>query len=147
MNKFEYMAMSLPFGLKILRPDNKTVHTMVGLDHENIYFKEKNDITFGSVKSNKNKPILRPLSDLRKEITQRGFNDNNPFNLPDWLEDKFYTLDLHKQVMLLVDDTPNWINQLDFMLVNHLIWLHFDIYELIEEGEAVDYHMLPDFVF
>lgn len=80
------------------------------------------------------KPILRPLSDLVNTITHNG----EEFIPVEWLEDMYYTLDLHKQVMMLINDTPDWVNQLDFMLVMHLIEWHFDIYDLIGEGLAVN---------
>jgi hypothetical protein len=81
------------------------------------------------------KPILRPLSDLTKEIEHNG----EKFVPIEWFEEKYYTLDLHKQCLrLLEEDGGNWINQSDYMLVQHLIEWHFDIFGLIENNLATD---------
>jgi len=81
------------------------------------------------------KPILRPLSYLTKEIEHNG----EKFVPIEWFEEKYYTLDLHKQCLrLLEEDGENWINQSDYMLVQHLIEWHFDIFGLIENKLAID---------
>ena len=85
------------------------------------------------------KPILRPLSDLIKEIEHNG----EKFVPIDWIEEKYYTLDLHRQCKrFLEEDGENWINQSDYMLVVHLIEWHFDIFGLIETGLAINYNEL-----
>ena len=76
------------------------------------------------------KPILRPLSDLTKEIEVNG--------------EKFLPLDelaIIEEVVCLQYSTeffetsikylPNWI-------IEKLLEWHFDIYELIEKGLAID---------
>ena len=67
MNKNEFMAMSLPYGLKVLRPDNSTILEIQGVYLNNIIFTDRR---IGNTK--KSKPILRPLSDLTKEIKHDG---------------------------------------------------------------------------
>ena len=85
------------------------------------------------------KPILRPLSDLTKEIEHNG----EKFVPIEWLEDKYYTLDLHKQCKrLLEEDGENWIYQSDYMLVEHLFEWHFDAFGLIKQGLAIDLNTL-----
>ena len=79
------------------------------------------------------KLLLRPLSDLTKEIEVNG----ERFVPIEWLEDKYYTLDLHKQCKRIVEE-PMWVNQCDYMLIMHLIEWHFDVFQLIEKGLAID---------
>jgi hypothetical protein len=82
---------------------------------------------------------LRPLSDLTKEIEHKG----EKFVPIEWFEEKYYTLDLHKQCLkLLEEDGENWINQSDYMLVQHLIEWHFDIFGLIENNLAININLI-----
>lgn len=85
------------------------------------------------------KPILRPLSDLTKEIEVNG----EKFVPIECLEEKYYTLDLHKQCLRLLEENgENWINQSEYMLVNYLFEWHFDVFGLIENGLAIDINTL-----
>lgn len=84
-------------------------------------------------------PILRPLSDLTKEIKHNG----DKFIPIDWLEDKYYTLSLNKEAERLLDeDGVNWVNHLSYLLIIHLLEWHFDIFNLIEEKLAIDINTL-----
>lgn len=71
------LAPYLPYNLRILRPDNRTILTVCGLTTYGInnrwhyHFKE-NGNTIGDMQSKGNKPILRPLSDLTVEIEHNG---------------------------------------------------------------------------
>ena len=67
----KHLAAYFPYGLKILRPDNKTILEMVGIIGSSIVFHEESGDTFGFIGKH-NKPILRPLSDLTKEIEVNG---------------------------------------------------------------------------
>ena len=58
----------------------------------------------------------------------------------EWLEEKYYTVDLHKQCEKIIED-ENWINQSDYMLIENLLEWHFDVFGLIKKGLAVP---LPD---
>ena len=62
MTKQEFLAFSLPYGLKVLRPDNKTILQVCGIDNSSVHFYEQGAVTYGD--KHKCKPILRPLSDL-----------------------------------------------------------------------------------
>ena len=146
MNKNEYMAMSLPYGLKI-----KSQHQIFIL-HAYIDSVEVpsdyDHISIGNVISENeheenvrehHKPILRPLSDLAKEIEHNGEKflpwmnlANNGWSSPD--------------IMFYPNTTIN-PDTLPFFIIQKLIEWHFDICGLIEKGEAINYHTLPDFVF
>ena len=90
------------------------------------------------IKSQDN-PILRPLSDLVKEIEVNG----EKFVPTDYFEDKYYTLDLHKQCERIIED-ENWINQSDYMLIDYLFEWHFDVFGLIDAGLAIDINTLTN---
>ncbi len=82
---------------------------------------------------------LRPLSDLENEIEFNG----EKFVPIEYLEDMYYTLDLHKQCKRILEDS-NWINHCDYLLIQDLLEWHFDIFGLIDSGLAIDISSLKD---
>lgn len=83
------------------------------------------------------KPVLRPLSDLTKEIDHGG----EKFVPIDWLEDEYYTLAIYISAKQLHIE-PRWINQCEYLLIKHLLEWHFDVDNLIEKGLAIDLNTL-----
>jgi hypothetical protein len=80
------------------------------------------------------KLLLRPLSDMDKPLEELG--GASPI---EWLEEKYYTLNLHGQCKRLLDeDGENWINQTEYMLVQYLLEWKFDIFGGIASGWALD---------
>ena len=79
------------------------------------------------------KPILRPLSDLNKEIEVNG----QKFIPINWVENQYPNLDLHNQCKFILDD-ESWINQCEYLLIQHLFEWHYDIFNLIENNLAID---------
>jgi len=79
------------------------------------------------------KLILRPLSDLNKEIEVNG----QKFIPINWVENQYPNLDLHNQCKFLLDD-ESWINQCEYLLIQHLFEWHFDISNLIKNNLAID---------
>lgn len=70
------------------------------------------------------KPILRPLSDLtRKELEQEGF-------------------DSHIDYLTYENKGSDWTLKAPFNMVQYLLKKHFDIYNLIESGLAIDINTL-----
>ncbi len=66
--KIEEIVGYLPYRLKVLRPDNKTIMSVSGIVGNLYIFQEIGKFeTYGSIKSNANKLILHPLEDLKKE--------------------------------------------------------------------------------
>ena len=123
---------------KISRLEKKTGHfnnelkvSAIDFDNEIIQlFSKDSFILLNDVPLNWIELQLKPLSLLQYEIEFKG----EFFTPIEWLEDKYYTLDLHKQCKRLLDeDGINWINQSDFMLVEHLIEWEFDVYGLNEQ--------------
>lgn len=80
---------------------------------------------------------LRPLSDLTKEIEHNG----EKFVPIEWLEDKYYTLDLHKECKSIFEDS-RWLTTCSWLLIQHLQNWHFDVFGLIEKGEAININTL-----
>lgn len=148
MNKIEYMAMSLPFGLKCLElqhigDKNGEIGTFTGYEFD--MFSIIQDVRM---------PILRPLSDLTKEIEHKG-EKFIPIVELSKLVDRFNNA---KPVFVEVNSINGlhyeWYSEFDnirrsvpFIFYLKLVEWKFDIGALIEEGEAVDFHTLPDFSF
>ena len=132
----EHLAPYFPYGLKGIVTDssnNGSIETIIGLQGTEII------TDFDCIEMDIFKPILRPLSDLTKEIEHNG----EKFVPIEWFEEKYYTLDLHKQCLrLLEEDGENWINQSDYMLVTQLLEWHFDLFGLLEAGLAIDINTL-----
>lgn len=72
------------------------------------------------------KPILRPMSDLTKEITHKGYNDDKPF-VPINVICRWFV------------DNREVVNTYNLL---HL-W-HFDTRNLIDKDEAIDVNTLPN---
>ena len=83
------------------------------------------------------KPILRPLTDLTKEIEV----DGEKFVPSGWLDEKYDTYAIHRQLMNIIDDN-RWINQCSWLLIQHFLEWHIDIYNLIPEKLAIDINTL-----
>ena len=80
------------------------------------------------------KPKMRSLNKLTQPIRVEG--ESEPFVPMVWLEDEYYTLDLHKQAERLIEN-PNWLNQTDFMLVQQLLSWRFNCFS-VPEGEFIE---------
>lgn len=131
--ELKHLAPYLPYGLNC-KFNNSEIKELIGIRNYvgwSGVFREKygeNNIPLISIK-----PILRQLSDLTKEIEHNG----EKFVPIEWIEERYFTLDLHKQCESIIDD-ERWINQCDYMLINHLFEWHFDVFGLIERGIAID---------
>lgn len=104
------------------------------------------------------KPILRPLSDLTKEITHQNYNNNQPFIPLEMLESEVYkqtngAIDCSCELVCYYGDLePNWsiydvYNACSAfaipIVIDLLNQLHFDTRQLIDLGEAIDANSLP----
>ena len=130
MTKQELMSFMLPTGFYVIDTDISLIKPNIEYVSFNS-FRTLNE----AIRRKTYKLILRPLSDLNGdegvgfELIQKAINIKNN---GDWLK-------------LMANDIK--IDELPFYLIQLLISFHFDIFGLIEKGEAVDYHTLPDFVF
>lgn len=119
--ELKYLAGYLPYRLKVSKIHVMHSHTGIGsIDH-----------VLHSVNKGKSqyKPILRPLSDLIKEIEVNG--------------EKFVPMDK----IAIYGDIDYLIEQIKTGMVEVIVWKmllewHFDIYGLIENGLAIDKNKL-----
>ncbi len=128
MTKQEFMAMSLPYGLKV-KFITERIQSYSSVKYEAEFENELESI--------KSIPILRNLSDLKDKNTESvGFQTilkiSEKLNNGDWLR------------ILCGDYKPE---QLPFYVIEILLEAKFDIANLIEQGEAIDYTTLEGFSF
>lgn len=95
------------------------------------------------------KPILRPLSDLTKEIEETKFVPVDYFEIGEEINADFPFEFDHGNVKLIQYlesiskyNLHNDINYLPFSVVQKLMEWHFDVYGLIEKGLAIDINSL-----
>lgn len=161
MTKQEFLAMSLPYELKMLQscehwytPEPNRVVLLTGIadidgkapmeygnepTETTIFYRLSKDIT-GTDYVLRFKPILRPLSDITKPIEHKGERfvplhrllENNNFDLSKMSEDEI--MSFQKPFMM-----PELIILNDLPLY---LELHFDIADLISKGEAIDVNTL-----
>ena len=124
--ELKYISPYLLCNLKFKINKNK-----IQLNSENYEFMEYPENTM---------PILRPLSDLTKEIKIKGFQ----FIPVDFLAEMLtntqmsnFNLDFAKEWILQLK-----ITELPYFIVQKLLEWHFDIFELIENNLAIDYNCL-----
>lgn len=125
------IAPYLPYGLKMIFEKSGKIIELSGIElseSEKLIFIHKNAF-FESTKWNF-KPILRPLSDLTKEIEHNG--------------EKFVPikkLGINKMWLGINDYHIHVYNQ-PYSEVQQLLEWHFDIFGLIEAGLAIDINTL-----
>ena len=123
MDKKQFLAMSLPYGLKMCYTYENRIDIQALLP---MHFDCKCQLV-----NERGKPILRPLSDLAKEIEHNGetfipierigiYNPNNVDYLIDQILSEF----------------------VEFSVMETLVRWHFDVICLIPRGEAVDVNTL-----
>jgi hypothetical protein len=81
------------------------------------------------------KPILRPLSDLTKEIEINGEKFVPIEKVQDWNT----SIDFAKEFEALLED-ERWLSTTSYLLVELLFEWHFDVFGLIEKGLAIDFN-------
>jgi len=108
--ELKHIAPYLPFGLQYINTLRNEINSLTIYQYPKFVQvnKSKNAITLNSYK-----PILRPLSDLTKEIEIEGI--------------KFVPID---------------ISEIKLHTYNKLLEWHFDVFGLIEQGLAVDINTL-----
>lgn len=105
------------------------------------------------------KPVLRPMSDLCEEITERGYNDGKPFvpmvELAKIRMPQYTTFELiyDRRMVECIKKNPNglsWVAAYAFyaqysgyMEIDLIHRLHLDYRDLIDAGMAVSVHDLP----
>ena len=143
MTKQEFMAMSLPYGIKMVsnNGDNNYIAILDGIQN-GIYYDE-----YGS-EFNDYKPILHPLPDLTKPIEHKGERFNPSYKLG---KEIIGGIDIYKMSNFDLEiniETPDYRTQIDlfngFLIVQKLVEWHFDIADLLSKGEAIDVNTLEE---
>jgi len=135
--KLEHLAPYLPHGLKCMVGKEKVL--LIGLDTEAEYWiiwKKLAASNQGCSSPSKNfKPILRPLSDLTKEIEINGkkFVPVDVLKKAESMDDFFLVFD--NITLKTLPSKPAWLT---FALVS----VHFDIFGLIKKELAIDINKL-----
>ena len=127
--ELRHLAPYLPYGLKyfIDFEDGDTAWwTVEGLTIQEIFI-DGYDCNYESKNC---KPILRPLSDLTKEIDK-----DEDVTFLDWIESE-YEID----VLAFIDSYS--IEKLPYEVMEYLFEWHFDIFNLIENNLAIDINTL-----
>jgi hypothetical protein len=128
--ELKYIVGYLPYDLKIKIRPFKGFEILSCL---NLY------INLGSII-----PVLKPLSDLTKEIEVNGEKFIPIQKLNDCPEIKYYLNNWNGHDVLL-GDFENGYNVLENKsAILKLYEWHFDIHELIENGLAIDMNTLPE---
>ncbi|GHE35057.1 hypothetical protein [Sphingobacterium griseoflavum] len=131
----EHLAPYLPYGLKII--DNGEVNTITGIIGNKVFIEGCHRNGYSSI--DEVKPILRPLSDLTKEIDHNGERfvpihrilEAYCFNVSKMSEDEIMS---YVESLIEID--------ISYMTVKILCELHFDFQGLIAAGLAVDMNTL-----
>lgn len=129
----DHLSPFLPYGVEVITEDG--IFKVVGwVDDIGICL---DTIFYGANAIPEYKLILRPLSDLTKEIEHNGerFTPNNRI-------DQYTQIGGDGKLYLLVDGALWSCNPLswDYYLVVKLISWHFDVFGLIGKGLAIDYN-------
>ena len=133
--ELKHIAPYLPYGLKFR--NGKEFDVVTGIDNNTVISLFRGHLTnFTSIEEIK--PILRPLSDLTKEIEVNGIKYES---VEHYFEEIYYTQTFHKQVKSIIQD-ERWINHCEYILVEFLFEHHFDVFGLIPQGLAIDFNTL-----
>lgn len=124
--ELKHLAGYLPYELECttIHSRYKDNYKLIGLDFSGCTFKDFELFYF------RIKPILRPLSDLTKEIEVNGEKFVPNIKLQ-WLFEDYF--DYSKFILE---------GRLSFIKMEKLLEWHFDIYGLIEKGLAIDINIL-----
>jgi len=120
--RLEEIAPYLPYRVKVLRPNKNISLEIVGITKEYILFNENGVETYGDFTHCK--PILHPLSDLT----------NDEFNFIYENETDSESI----EELVHMDSESFRCNKFSYIFWEALFKNHFDVFGLIEKGEAVD---------
>ena len=147
--ELKHLSGYLPYGLKVYR-ENKSIESdtffIVGAS-KTCVFLQNNGLAV--VDMERIKPILRPLSDLTKEIEVNGekFVPNDLLNARFRQSSKdlvpYKSLRYNLELDIQTEVYSQTIDLFDgHLIVTQLLEWHFDIYGLIEQGLAIDINTL-----
>lgn len=128
--ELKHLAPYLPYELKMCCPNsNIKIQVLKPFDIGGYMLDFLNTST--------RKPILRPLSDLTKEIEHNG----EIFIPIDYLKNNYsgFYFDSNPELLIKSNNTNLYISlQWSVEFYNKLLEWHFDVFSLIEKGLAID---------
>ena len=143
--ELKHIAPYLPYGLKFR--NGKEFDVVTGIDNNTVISLFRGHLAnFTSIEEIK--PILRPLSDLTKEIEVDGkrFVPIDIFEISDSEnadEYDFGNVKLIRSLRILANyGIVNDVKYLPYGVIQLLLSWHFDLFGLIEKGLAVDINTL-----
>lgn len=131
--KIKHLAPYFPHELEIIVSDEKGGCIVVALNTQSVYIDSGCDYPFEEIK-----PILRPFSDLTKEIEINGkkFIPINEIAFDTEIQsDKYLLLNVNAYVKINLLGTP-------FNIINKLFEWHFDVFDLLSNNLAIDINTL-----
>ncbi len=140
--ELKHLAPYLPYGLKLIVGGNKA--NVAYMSTKRIAFiytsgiGEVNKLAWGHA-SGKVKPILRPLSDLTKEIEHNGEK---------FVPEEWFIKEIQRHSVKALFDIMHSsgleaaILSADYFVIQKLFEWHFDVFGLIPEGLAIDMNTL-----
>ena len=139
--ELKHLAGYLPYGLKAIDERTKEIRTVTLLhftyDRESV---GHNHLLYEGILLSNHLPILRPLSDLAKEIevNRKKFVPKEKL----WDEIVYDTDEEYYRILKREWDEIDLIKSAPYRFVQRLQEWHFDIYGLIENGLAIDINTL-----
>lgn len=147
MTKQEFLAMSLPYGLKCCTVEINRINDLISCHFGNI--------VIARIKPNDNidiplpiaqiKPFLHPLSDLTKEIEHKGERFMPIEKLGEIIGGGWCGV-YERAVELMqewdIDTLKDKIKHLPFEFIQLFISWYFDVADLISKGDAIDVNTL-----
>lgn len=131
MTKQEFLAISLPYKLRV------NIHHLTNMIFGSVWYtREFEDREIIS------KPILHPLTDLTKEIEHNG-----EVFVPTTRLKLLYEFESDNVCEIRMYINSGWtssISELPLDIVLQLISWHFDLFNGIESGEAIDVNTLDE---
>lgn len=130
--ELKHIAPYLPYGLNILYWNGlakEYIEILQVLHYENRHV----------LGSEKHKPILRPLSDLTKEIEYNG----EKFVPSDWISKNYIGSKFDMDIKILYQFKT--YEHLPYTVIENLLKWHFDVFGLIEQGLAFNINALQHF--
>ena len=149
MTKQEFLAMSLPYRLKVYvkynhNPDNSELETMIGIVDDCI-ITDTHEEDIAPLADSNYGLCLRPLSDLTKPIEHKGEKFVPIEKLREIIGDGWcdvYERAVERMQEWDIDTLKDKIKYLPFEFIQIFISWHFDLADLISKGEAIDVNTL-----
>lgn len=135
--ELKHLSPYLPYGLNLLRKDNNGIYRMVVSNNSVSWI---DGVQINSVLNDRYEkfiPILRPLSDLTKEIEHNG-ERFIPIDILGKNHKEFY-FDFNGSLLIKRKNTNMYIPIIDtYAFIEKLFEWHFDVFGLIDAGIAID---------